>query len=211
MQKIHDTFGDVFNDIGCFEGTFSLQFKPNSKPYQVPPRHVAYGLQQPFKEELKHLQEMDIISPLGVDKMVQWCISFVLAPKADGKVRLCLDPAWLNQTLIRPIHRGLTLNDILSRLKNVKYISISDVGLGYHNLQLDTQLSYLTLFICLFGRYRYKHLPFGAAPVGNMFQCKTDEIFNDMPNVFGIADDILVIGYDEDRADHNEAVYKVLR
>ena len=25
MWKIHDTFGDAFNGIGCFEGTFSLQ------------------------------------------------------------------------------------------------------------------------------------------------------------------------------------------
>ena len=44
-----------------------------------------------------------------------------------------------------------------------------------------------------------------------MFQCKIDEIFNDMPNVFGIADDILVIGYDKDGADHDGAVYSVLR
>ena len=44
-----------------------------------------------------------------------------------------------------------------------------------------------------------------------MFQCKIDEIFNDIPNVFGIADDILVIGYDKDGTDHDEAVYKVLR
>ena len=34
MQKIHNTFGDVFNGIGCFEGTFSLQLRPGSKPYQ---------------------------------------------------------------------------------------------------------------------------------------------------------------------------------
>ena len=33
----------------------------------------------------------------------------------------------------------------------------------------------------------------------------------DMPNVFGIADDILVIGYDKDGTDHDKAVYKVLR
>ena len=82
---------------------------------------------------------------------------------------------------------------------------------GYHNLRLDTQLSYLTTFTCPFGRYRYKHLPFGAALVGNMFQCKNDKIFNDMPNVFGIADDILVIGYNKDGADHDDAVYNVLR
>ena len=44
-----------------------------------------------------------------------------------------------------------------------------------------------------------------------MFQCKIDNIFNVIPNVFGIAYDILVIGYDKDRTDHIETVYKVLR
>ena len=91
-QRIHEKFGDVFNSIGCFKGTFSLQFKPDSKPYQAPPRHVAYALQKLFKEELECLQELDITAPLGVDEMAEWCNSFVLVSKANGKVQLCLDP-----------------------------------------------------------------------------------------------------------------------
>ena len=90
MQGIHMRFGYVFNGIGCFKGTFSLQLKPDSKPYQAPPRCVAYALQKPFKEELRCLQDMDIITPLGVDKTSEWCKSFVLVPKANSKVRLCL-------------------------------------------------------------------------------------------------------------------------
>ena len=90
-------------------------------------------------------------------------------------------------------------------------MSIINASSGYHNLWLDTQSSYLTKFTCPFGRYQYKHLPFGVAPVGNMFQCKIDEIFSDMPNIFGIADDILVIGYNKDGTDHDEAVYGMLR
>ena len=35
MQRIHKVFGNVFSGIGCFEGSFSLQLKPDSKPYQV--------------------------------------------------------------------------------------------------------------------------------------------------------------------------------
>ena len=31
-QSIHMRFGDVFNCIGCFKGTLSLQLKPDSKP-----------------------------------------------------------------------------------------------------------------------------------------------------------------------------------
>ena len=90
-------------------------------------------------------------------------------------------------------------------------MSIIDASSGYHNLKLDTQSSYLTTFACPFGRYRYKHLPFGAVLAGDMFQPKIDEIFNDMPNVFGIADDFLVIGYDKDGPDHDKAVHNVLR
>ena len=48
------------------------------------------------------------------------------------------------------------------------------------------------------GRYRYKRLPFGAATTGDMFQHKIDKIFRNLPNVFGIVDDILVVGYDFD-------------
>ena len=90
-------------------------------------------------------------------------------------------------------------------------MSIINASSGYHNLNLDKQLSYLTTFSCPFGRYRYKHLPFGAVPVGNMFQHKIDKIFNDMPNEFGIADDILVIGYDKMGQITMRAVYSVLK
>ena len=85
-----------------------------------------------------------------------------------------------------------------------------DASSGYHSLKLDMQLSYLTTFSSPFGRYHYKCLLFGAAQAGDMFQRKINEIFNDIPNVFGIADDILVIDYDKDRADHEEVEYSVL-
>ena len=103
-QKIHEKFGNVFNGIGCFEGTFSLQLKPDSKPYQVPPRHVAYVLQKPFKQEMEHLQKKDIITLHWIDEMAEWCNSFVFIPKANAKVRL--DPMQLNHGLIRLIHQG---------------------------------------------------------------------------------------------------------
>ena len=75
---------------------------------------------------------------------------------------------------------------------------------GYHNLKLDERSSYLTTFMCQLHMYRYKVLPFGAASTGDMFQCRIDKIFKNLLNVFGIADDILVVGYDTDGNDHDE-------
>ena len=44
----------------------------------------------------------------------------------------------------------------------------------------------------------------GSIPTGYIFQRKIDEIVKDLPNVFGIVDDILVVGFDSDGKDHND-------
>ena len=103
-----------------------------------------------FKEELEHLQGMDIITPLGVDETAEWCNRFVLVPKANGKVWLCLYPTQLNQALFRLIHRGPTLNDILPRLNNVQLHVHHQCELRVPNLKLDMQSAYLTTFACPF-------------------------------------------------------------
>ena len=44
-----------------------------------------------------------------------------------------------------------------------------------------------------------------------MLQRKIDKILKDLPNVFGITDDILVVGYDRDATDHDETLQGVLQ
>ena len=125
---------------------------------------------------------------LGMVETGEWCNSFVLVP--NGEVRLCPDPAILNQALIRPVHRGPTFNDIFPILNNAKYLSLIDVNSGYHNLKLVERSSYLKTVTCQFGVYRYKRLQFGAAPTGDMFQREIHKIFKDLQNAFCTADDI---------------------
>ena len=137
-----------FSGIGYCEGTFSLQVKGGSHPYQMPPRKVAYMLQKLLKEQLKWLQRQQIIVLLGIGEISEWCNSFTLVSRANGsKVML------KSQALIRPIDRGPTLTDICPKLTGVKYLTLKDDISGYHNLQLDENSSYLMTFSCPFGRY----------------------------------------------------------
>ena len=46
-------------------------------------------------------------------KTAKWHNSFILVLKPSGKIRLCLEPARLNQALNGPVHRGQTFNDIV--------------------------------------------------------------------------------------------------
>ena len=53
----------MFLGIGCFEGTFTLLVKEGSQPYQVPPRRLAYALQETLMEELEGLERQQVYNP----------------------------------------------------------------------------------------------------------------------------------------------------
>ena len=126
--------------------------------------------------------------------MVVWCNSFIIAPKVNVTVCFCLDPARLNQALIKLVHRGPTLYDILFKLTNVSYTTIIDASSGYHSLKLKKKCTYLPTFPCQFGRFRFTRLPFKVMPAGDIFQQKIDDIFTDLPNAFCVSEDILIVG-----------------
>ena len=79
-----------------------------------------------------------------MDEKSKWCNSFIIGPKCNGTVAACVDPAGLNQELIRAIHRVSTPDDILHKQTNVHHVTIIDASAGYHNLKLNKNFTYLT-------------------------------------------------------------------
>ena len=71
-----------------------------------------------------------------VDETVQWCNTFVIVAKPNGKACLCLAPTRLNQALIGPVHRQLAINHGLPKLTNLHYMTLIDATSGYHTLNL---------------------------------------------------------------------------
>ena len=122
---------------------------------------------------------------------------------------MCLDPARLSKVYIRLVHRRLALNDILPRPVVLKYLTLIDANLTYLNLKLDKPFSYLITFSCPFDRYRYIQLLFGVATLGDIFWRKIDKVFQGLPNVFGIADDMLIAGVIDLGKEHNMTLDKV--
>ena len=49
------------------------------------------------------------------------------------------------------------------------------------------------------------------APAGDIFQKKIEKLFNGMANIFSIADDILIVGFDELGRDHDATLDTLLR
>ena len=66
-----------------------------------------------FKEGIRKTAKQQIKVPLGVNETAEWCNKSVSEPRPNGALQLCFDPVKTNQTLIRQLYRGPTLNDVL--------------------------------------------------------------------------------------------------
>ena len=82
---------------------------------------------------------------------------------------------------------------------------------GYWNMKLDHQSTDLTTFNTPFGRYRFNRMPMGISCARDEFQRALDTTFGDLPNVLGIADDIVVVEFEDDGQDHDQALHTVLK
>ena len=114
-----------------------------------------------------------MLAPLGNTK---WHNNFVIVPKPNVTICLCLDPARLNQALIRPEHTGPTIYYIPPKLTNEYYVTIIDANSGSTTWNVISKAACLTIFACQFGRYCSIRLLIGVAPTGKILKQRIDEI-----------------------------------
>ena len=114
----------------------------------------------------------------------------VVVPKANGKLRICLDSKDLNWAILREHYPLLTIGDVATRLYGAKV--------------LDEKSSYLTTFQTPFGRFRWKRMPFGISSAPEVFQRRMHELIEGLHGVEVIEDDFVVVGFGHT---HLEAIH----
>ena len=206
--EIKQKYSDLFSGIGNMNTEIDIKLKDNAIPYVAPIRRIAHALQEPLRLELEKLVDEGILRKVKIDEKSEWLNSFVCIRKPNGSIRLCLDPTHLNKFIVRPHHNSKTLDDILPKLVSAKKFSIVDSTKLFFNLSLTKRASLLTTFGTMYGRYCYLRIPVGASLSSNVYQFKVDEIFQDIAQCEGIADDIIIFGHNDD--DHDQTLYAVL-
>ena len=93
-------------------------------------------------------------------------------------------------------------------MSNAEVSSILDAKDGFWQVKLDEESSYLTTFWTPFGRYCWLRMLFGILTAPEEFQRRQHELFEGLPGVTVIADDILVYGsgdtVENAAADHDQ-------
>lgn len=91
-----------------------------------------------------------------------WVNSQVVLEKKDKKkLQVCLDPSDLNKAILRQHYSIPTTDEVLCKLAGKQIFTVLDEKDGYWQIMLDKESSLLCTFNTLWGRYRFKRLPFG--------------------------------------------------
>jgi hypothetical protein len=199
-------YPDRFKGIGSFKGTFHITLDPSVPPVVHAPRRCPIHLRDELKYELEEMENIGVITK--VTEPTDWVSSLAYSRKANGKLRICLDPKDLNMAIKRPHYKTPTLEEITHKFAGATVFSKLDARHGYWSISLDEESSRLTTFNSPFGRYCFRRLPFGLNMSQDVFQERMDQILELCPGTTGIADDVAVFGTTQ--ADHDRNVHNLL-
>lgn len=204
-DKFTDYYKKAFTGLGKFEKPLKLKLKENAIPVANQNRRIPFKLKNKLRNKLNEMEALGIIS--RVHEQREWINSIVVVEKGD-KIRICIDPKHLNQSLNKFHFPIPSLEELKQDLKDSKYFSVLDLKDGFWHIELDEESKKLCTFSSPFGLWQFNRLPFGINIASEIFQKYMTDNFGDLPGVKFYIDDIIVTG--KTLKEHDENLGKLM-
>ena len=192
----------VFVGVGKLKD-YKLKLHVDSEvtPIAQKPRRVPFALREKVTAKVEDLIAKDIVE--RVNGPTSWVSPVVIAPKASGDIRLCVDMRKANAAIIRERIPIPTVDEVLENLNGSAVFSKLDLRLGFHQIELDEDSRDITTFATHDGLFRYKRLSFGVNSAPEKYQQIVRQVVSDISGVQNIADDLIVHGKNNEEHDRN--------
>lgn len=160
-------------------------------PIAVPPYRLPESKKAILKLELDNLLKDGTIEPCESP----YAAPVVLVPKKDGSTRLTVDYRKLNAVTRADCYPLPRIDDILHMAKKTKYMTTLDLKSGYHQVAVKMEDRDKTAFVCPFGTYRFRKMPFGLRCAPATFQRLIDRFRAGLQdiNLLAYLDDLIVL------------------
>ena len=109
---------------------------------------MPFKLREQLKQKLDMMVKQGIISK--VEEPTDWISSFVIAPKKNGDIRICLAPQDFYRAIKRQHYKLPTREEIVANFTEAKVFSKLDASQGFYQIKLSEECSYFTTFITPF-------------------------------------------------------------
>ena len=209
LETLTDEYRDIFKGLGKLPSAVKLYIRPNAVPVQQPPRRMPVALVEPLIERLQEMEQAGIIE--RVDYPTDWVSNIVPVDREGKKLRVCLDPHYLNRALERPRFPMPTLEGALHKLRQARIFTAIDARDGFYQVELEESSADATTFWSPLGRYRYRRVPQGISSAPEGYQKRQMQAYEGLNGVIVVADDTLVYGSGRTTEEAAEDHFKNLR
>ena len=98
QNSVKNEFPKLFKGLGKLKSIYKITMENHTKPFSIAtPRRLPLPMGQKVEEELKCMEEEDVMCP--IKNPTEWCTPIVVVPKSNGKVRICIDLTKLNESI----------------------------------------------------------------------------------------------------------------
>ena len=206
QPEILTRYRGQFSGIGTLPGEYEIKTDASVNHVVHPPRRILYMLRDKVKAEL---DRMGIVTK--VEQPTKWISPIVVVkkPKFNGDIHICLDPVDLNKAVKREHYPLRTVEEVAASLSEATVFLTLDATLGFYEIRLAEESTWLTTFNTPFGRFKFERLPFGLVSAPEIIQRAMTEMFEDIERCEVIADDLLAWGKNVE--EHDLTLEKVLQ
>ena len=167
VEDLKRDFPEVFSDAPGLTKVVKMTIKTGDhEPLVSHPHRVPDKLKDGVRREVLKLVEEGIAVP----SCSPWASPIVPVPKKDGSVRICVDYRRLNEITVGDPFYMITLEEILEKVGGAQVMSKFDLSKGFYRVEVDTLSQEKTCFVCPFGKFEFRRMPFGLKNAPALFQ-----------------------------------------
>jgi hypothetical protein len=168
-----------------------LKIHPDAKQVSQKPRRQSIERQDFIREEVRKLLRAGFIEEVHHPV---WLANLVIVPKANGKLRMCIDYTNLNKACPKDPHPLPRIDQIVDSTSGCDLLSFLDAYSGFHQIQMSRQDRKHTAFVTVDGLYCYVVMPYDLKNALPTFVRAMSKIFGDLIRdmVEVYVDDIMV-------------------
>lgn len=206
--ELAQEYGTIFDPgLGLAKGfVHRVKTRSTVQPVASKLRRLPLSLRPVVSEELRRLEEMDVIERVEAS---EWVSPIVVVKKKEGGIRLCVDLRQANKAVVADSFPLPHTEELLHSLVGATHFSKLDLASAYHQVLLHPESRDLTAFVTHDGLFRFKRVCFGLASAPSAFQSMMSKILQGCSGVLFYIDDIIVFG--KSRKEHMVNLAAVLR
>jgi hypothetical protein len=183
FKEFRDIFAWSYEEMSGIDPAIvvhEIKTYPGAKPVRQRLRPVHPRKAAAIKLEVEKLLKAGFIYPVA---LTEWVSNPVPIDKKGGSIRVCVDYRDINKACPKDNFPTPFVDQIVDDCAGSEIFSLMDGFSGYNQINIAPEDQHKTAFICPWGTFAYRKLPFGLKNAGATFQRAMSYAFHDIKHI----------------------------